>query len=316
MKQIYVIGGIIFIAVVILLIVTKPQQYFYQPNNNQALDTLEFNETVPVSEDDMSDINQAESESVPIVRMPVSVIGTTAAGRDIRAYTYGTGSNEILLIAGVHGGYSWNTALLSYELSEYVKNIERELGDVRVTIIPTLNPDGLAKVVSSDGIFTASQVSSDTALLTESRFNARGVDLNRNFDCQWQATGQWQNRDVSGGSAPFSELEAQVLRDHVATHRPTAVIAYYSAAGGVYASECNAGVLSDTHALLNAYGAAAAYTQHAEFDYYEITGDMVNWFAKERIPAISVLLTNRTGTDRTKNIAGLQAVIDYYNAVN
>jgi hypothetical protein len=45
------------------------------------------------------------------------------------------------------------------------------------------------------------------------------------------------------------------------------------------------------------------------YDFYAVTGDMVNWFAKNKIPAISVLLTNHTDTEWTKNKAGAEAIL-------
>ena len=39
---------------------------------------------------------------------------------------------------------------------------------------------------------------------------------------------------------------------------------------------------------------------------------MVNWFAKQNIPAISVLLTNHTDTEWTKNQKGIEALLSYY----
>jgi hypothetical protein len=61
--------------------------------------------------------------------------------------------------------------------------------------------------------------------------------------------------------------------------------------------------------LANTYGKAAGYPVDAEFDAYSITGDMVNWMAKEGIPAISVLLTDHKTTEWTKNKAGIEAVL-------
>jgi hypothetical protein len=47
------------------------------------------------------------------------VIGKSAQGRNITAYHYGTGSDEILFIGGIHGGYEWNTALVAYQAMDY-----------------------------------------------------------------------------------------------------------------------------------------------------------------------------------------------------
>ena len=90
------------------------------------------------------------------------------------------------------------------------------------------------------------------------------------------------------------------------------MIVWYSAAGGVFASSCHNDVVAETKDLTAAYAKAAGYRAFEEFDFYEITGDMVNWMAKEEIPAISVLLTNHTDIEWNKNLAGIEAVLDYY----
>ena len=71
-----------------------------------------------------TDINQPSSNNAPINPIgepPIteqnkleSVIGKSIENRDITAYYYGTGDNEILFIGGIHGGYSWNTTLVDY----------------------------------------------------------------------------------------------------------------------------------------------------------------------------------------------------------
>ncbi len=50
-----------------------------------------------------------------VVDKTKTVIGQSAGGKDITAYHYGEGAEEILFIGGIHGGYEWNTALVAYE---------------------------------------------------------------------------------------------------------------------------------------------------------------------------------------------------------
>lgn len=240
-----------------------------------------------------------------------TIIGQSAGGNDITAFHYGTGDRELLLVGGIHGGYSWNTALLAYELMEYLEGIETNLTDVRVTVIPVLNPDGLEAVVGTTERFALSAVPSDRAATVPGRFNDNTVDLNRNFDCEWQSTGTWQSQSVSGGATPFSEPETSAVRDYIMANEPAGVVVYYSAAGGVYSSSCRNGVLSETRTMTQQYATASEYPAYEEFDYYEITGDMVNWLAKEGIPGISVLLTDHQSTERARNIAGVEALINY-----
>jgi len=244
---------------------------------------------------------------------PTEVIGKSAGGRDITAYHYGTGSKELLFIADLHGGYEWNTALLAYNLMDYLaQNPNAIPANEKVTVIPTLNPDGLAKVTGKDGRFTADDIPASQAATVPGRFNANNVDLNRNFDCDWQAKGVWQSTPVSGGTAAFSEPETQAIRDYVAAHTPTAVVAYYSAAGGVYSSNCHGGVSPETTTITKAYADASGYAAHEDFNFYDITGDMVNWLAKQQIPAISIVLTNHTSTEWDKNEAGIKALLAHY----
>jgi hypothetical protein len=242
-----------------------------------------------------------------------TIIGTSVEGRDIVAYHYGTGSKEILFVGGIHGGYGWNTALLAYQVNDYLKANPTSIpSGLRVTVIPVLNPDGLNMVVgTTTGNFTAKDVVS--AKLTDGRFNAANVDLNRNFDCDWKAKAVWQNKPVSGGDAAFSEPESQAVKSYVDKNLPTAVVVWYSAAGGVYASNCHDGVLPGTETLMKTFATASGYPAFKSYDYYATTGDMSNWLAKDRIPAISVLLTDHTNTEYTKNLAGVKALIEYYS---
>lgn len=305
--------GIAVVAIIILIVVINLSNFsVFGPTTKDndvtpPADDTDFVET-PMTDEDPAEIEEA--------RPAVEVIGQSADGNDISAYTFGTGTKEILLVAGIHGGYSWNTSQLAYELIDHLEGMEDDLTDVRVTVIPVLNPDGLDTVFGTTGKLSSALTANIPSDTVPGRFNGNNVDLNRNFDCEWQASGVWRSRTVSGGASAFSEPESQAIRAYVEKYRPTAAIAYYSAAGGVYASNCNNGVSNGTKALMQDYGKAAGYTMHESYDYYATTGDMANWLAKENIPTISVLLTNHTNTEFTKNRAGLTAVINAQSDAN
>ena len=295
------------IALVVIVLVGVGVYYFINLSNKEVVinDTNLVNNNVNVE-------NNA-TNTKPIIKGE-TIIGKSTEGRDIVAYHYGTGTTtELLFIGGIHGGYEWNTSLVAYEAMDYLKaNPSIIPGDLKVTVIPVLNPDGLNKVVGTSGRFSAGDVSKSQTVVTSGRFNANNVDLNRNFDCDWQSSGKWQSKTVSGGDEVFSESESQAIKNYVATNKPGAVVVWYSAAGGVYSSSCHNGILAETKTLTNTFAKASGYKAYSEFDSYEITGDMVNWFAKEKIPAISVLLTNHNDTEWTKNKAGIDALLKYY----
>src|SRR3989338_46248 len=304
---------LIIAGIVIILIAVGG--YFYFANNYSGDPEMVRND-VSTTDTSLSPTTESQptigTTSQKQTVKTQTVIGKSVDGRDIVAYHYGTGGTELLFVGGIHCGYEWNTILVAYEAMDYLKaNPTVVPKNVRVTIIPVLNPDGLNKVVGTAGRFTAAQVPS-TEKTVPGRFNANTVDLNRNFDCDWQAVGTWQDKKVDGGSAAFSEPESMAVKNYVESAKPKAVVVWYSAVGGVFSSSCHNGVLPETNTLTNTFAKASGYRAYEEFNFYEITGDMVNWLAKSKVPAISVLLTNHTDTEWTKNKAGIDALLGYY----
>ena len=294
------------ITILVIIIVGVGGYFLFKSNVSKVSDGLTSTTTPQNNE-------QTNGTPVVVQNKEETVIGKSVEGRDIIAYHYGTGDTEILLVGDIHGGYSWNTALVAYQAMDYLKaNPSVIPANVKVTVIPVLNPDGLFKVVGKEGRFTAVDVSPSQAIQTSGRFNANNVDLSRNFDCDWQSNAKWQNTPVSGGSAVFSEPESLAIKSYVETQKPKAVVVWYSAAGGVYASNCHNGVSVETNAITKKFASASGYPAYQSFDFYATTGDMVNWLAKINVPAISVLLTNHTDTEWTKNQKGIDALLKYY----
>ena len=252
------------------------------------------------------------TETTPEVKTE-TLLGKSVNNNDITAYHYGVGNTELLFVGGIHGGYSPNTALLAYEMMDYLKENPQVIPtNIKVTIIPTMNPDGLEKVTGKVGVFEISDVNTSTTVQTSGRFNANNVDLSRNFDCDWNANAMWQNKAVSGGSAVFSEPESVAVRNYVEASNPSAVVVWYSAEGKVYASKCGSVVSSATTTLTNSFSKASGYGAGQNFNAYKVTGDFVSWLAKKEIPAISVLLTNHKDTEWSKNKLGMEAMFALY----
>lgn len=289
----------LLIAIIVLLIlaavgfyVIAPESTQPQPDENEVADTNDEQvlDDTPIPVEPDGGIGDGAGP------VPVVTIGTSVEDRPIEAYRFGTGSTDVLLVGGIHGAYAPNTSALTDQVIRYARtNDDFVPAGVTLHVIPNLNPDGLATGQSPAG-----------------RFNANDVDLNRNFDCEWQPEGVWRSQTVSGGAAPFSEPEAAALRSYVNEIEPDAAIVYYAADGGVYASNCRNGVTAATLELTNTYADAADYTANESFDFYSITGDAVNWMARENVPAISVLLSNYTDPEWEQNRAGIAAIMDVF----
>ncbi len=242
----------------------------------------------------------------------IKVIGTSVQGRKIESYTYGNGETHIAFVGGIHGGYEWNSVLLAYQFVDYLNaNPDVIPKNISVSIIPSANPDGVFKVIGKEGRFTIADISTGVSE-APGRFNANNVDLNRNFDCKWQATSTWQNKIESAGTSPFSEPEAKAIQSFISENHPVAVVFWHSKSDAVYASQCSKGILPETLDIMNAYSKASGYPAVKTFDAYVTTGAAEDWLASINIPAITVELKTHETVEWEKNLAGIKALFEYF----
>ncbi len=256
----------------------------------------------------------ADTLSAPTI-LGKTVIGTSVEGRVIESYTFGTGTDNLLFVGGIHGGYEWNSVLLAYQFIDELESGKFVLpNNLSITVVPSLNPDGLYDVVKKEGRFTSEEIPPNDAHQTGAgRFNANNVDLNRNFDCKWQPTSTWRGKTVVAGTEAFSEPEAVALRELVKKISPQVVVFWHSQANAVYASECESGILAQTIIVMNTYAVAAKYKSVSSFDAYPVSGDAEGWLASIGIPAITVELETRTSTEWEKNKRGIEALLKLYS---
>jgi hypothetical protein len=260
----------------------------------------------------VEEIVEVETEAISLDPQ-VEIVGNSVEGRIIESYTFGESSdNNLLFVGGIHGGYEWNSVLLAYYIIDYLtlnKDVVPE--GMQVTIVPSLNPDGLYKVVGKEGRFSQLDipVGTDESI---GRFNANGIDLNRNFACNWKPESSWRGNVVSAGTIAFSEPESRAIRDLVTLKSPEAVVFWHSQGNAVYASECNDGILPETIDIMNTYSKASGYSAIPTFDAYEISGDAEGWLASIGVPAITVELKTHETIEGIENIAGFKSLIEYY----
>jgi predicted deacylase len=254
-------------------------------------------------------VKPVEDLSRPVYK----VIGTSVEGRKIESYTYGKGGDKLLFVGGMHGGYEWNSVLLAYKFMDYLHGVPGAIpGNLTITVIPSANPDGVYAATGKVGLFSVADVSTSTKTLAEGRFNARGVDLNRNFDCKWQPKSVWQTKTTSAGTAAFSEPETSAIRNFVLENKPSAVIFWHSQSNAVYASECTKGILPQTFGIMNVYSKGSGYPAVKTFDAYAVTGDAEGWLASINIPAITVELKTHDSVEWDRNLAGIKTLFEYF----
>lgn len=224
-------------------------------------------------------------------------IGYSLGGRPLEVYRFGGGPVEKLIIAGIHGGYEWNTVHLANELiAHFNAHPDFIPAEVSLYLVRVVNPDGYARARGVDG-----------------QMNDRGVDLNRNWPSNWQAdwprSGCFIYRPVTGGEYPLSEPETRALADFITQHRFDASISYHSAALGIFA-----GGYADDRPSLRLAEALAAVTSYSypPFDTGCLyTGQFSDWAADLGIAAVDVELTNHRDTDFAMNLRLLEVFLNW-----
>jgi protein MpaA len=131
-------------------------------------------------------------------------IGTSVQGRPIRAFHLGDPGAQVtaVVLGSMHGNEKAGTRV--------VRALRRgaPVQGVNLWVIPTMNPDGAAR---------------------DTRGNAHGVDLNRNFGQRWAPlTGYHYS-----GPRPWSEPETRALRRFLGDVRPKFVVSFHQPLYGV-----------------------------------------------------------------------------------
>ena len=222
------------------------------------------------------------------------MLGRSGAGRPITAVRIGDGPRKFVLVGDAHGGPEANTFQLASQLADHFRANPNEVpSTVRLYIIPTLNPDGLA---------------------LGTRFNAAGVDLNRNMNTNLDACPEndWNNHvqgaygieSDTGGPYAESEPESRLIRDFLLD--ASGVIFYHTSGGDVFPAFCEH---APSIALAQVYAATTGYRYDRYWPNYRITGGMHDWAGSLGIAAITPELRDGTNIDFEQNLAGVRAVL-------
>ena len=171
-------------------------------------------------------------------------LGQSICGRQIPLLRLGHGSHGVLYCAAHHGS-EWLTAgLLAAFAREYCRaHSERQsvcsinvpyLANTRsIWLLPILNPDGMVLAQTGKDDRNPLVPAADHGTYLTYRGNARGVDLNRNFDAGFE-TVRRQVPDAARpvcGEHPESEPETAALCTFIRAHAPFDMLISFHTAG-------------------------------------------------------------------------------------
>jgi len=158
---------------------------------------------------------QPQLQPAPTLILPeYRIVGSSVRKQPLLCTIIGRGQDVTLILATIHGNEPAGTPLVR-QLAKHLQQNTHLLAGRKVVLLPVANPDGMAY---------------------NSRYNANGVDLNRNF-----ATNNRINNKEFGYNA-LSEPEAcaieQLIRQYspdriISIHQPQACIDYDGPAGAI-----------------------------------------------------------------------------------
>ncbi len=237
---------------------------------------------------------------VPTVDVGPEIIdfGRSVRGQTLEMERFGAGNRTIVFIGGVHSGFAPASVSVADNLRRHLRDdLAAISAELTIYVVSNLNVDSPRSVGNLAG-----------------RLNANGVDLNRNWDCDWSPNPRFRGDPIpgAGGSEPFSEPEALALAQFLLEVEPDAVVVWGARFpdGFVSPGACVSGSRSSVPLAL-AYARGAGY----DVDDYEtetgqiIHGDLTNWLDAQGIPAISVLLPDYTDADWQANLRGILQVL-------
>ena len=127
------------------------------------------------------------------------IVGKSVQHRPIMCTVVGQGEDTTFILATIHGNEPAGTPLVR-RLAEYLQQHPDLLRGRKVVLLPVANPDGMAR---------------------HTRYNAKGVDLNRNF-----AAANRLN-SAQHGYSPLSEPEAGAIASLIRQHAPDRMVSIH-----------------------------------------------------------------------------------------
>ena len=204
--------------------------------------------------DMMRDLRQLAGRYGTVI--DVATAGYSVEGRVIPVVKLGTGPHKVFVGASFHAREYITTNFIMYFIERYAAaycegsavggfDARRILDGVTFHIFPMINPDGVEVVQRG---FPASAHAGELMAMWPRdcgfpvhrswKANARGVDINRNFDYGW---GRKQDHGVPASSGyngprPLSEPEAIAVARYTTEMQPEAVVALHTQGQVLYMS--------------------------------------------------------------------------------
>ena len=178
------------------------------------------------------------------------IIGKSVMGKELYGVSFGKGTKKIFLSGAYHGLEYLTSVFLIKFLDEYIKhtknndiwfgyNTKKLYESTTLYVVPMVNPDGVdiaihglditnphhRHLISVAGIHSFNEVW---------QANANGVDINHNFNANWEMTVNTPSPTKYGGEFCESEPETKAVTDFIRKENFDALAAFHSQGREIY----------------------------------------------------------------------------------
>lgn len=226
--------------------------------------------------------------------LDVATCGKSAEGREIYALVMGEGDRNIVYTGGTHA-QEWLTSNLLMRFCEdalsgreYIGySLKELLSKVRLIIIPEINPDGIELALNREGEEAFSSWNA----------NARGVDINHNFNADWYSLRDYEEEHgISspsprryGGAYPESEPETKAITRFLRSVPVDMLISFHSQGEEIY-YEYGENTPKKSLSIAKVFSSLTDYTL-VKNEGHCAGGGLKDWFIEEmKKPAFTVEL--------------------------
>lgn len=222
-------------------------------------------------------------------------IGYSVQRRELSVATIGySGRTAVIVVGSIQGDQTGTRDAVNALINRVNTEKDAIPAGTMFYFIPTINPDGNA---------------------ANSRYNANGVDLNRNWDTSdWRSNapvpGYTQGKAGAGGSSPFSEPETKALRELLQQLQGAdlKVIEFHSSVSSpneVYSAARN------SDGIARIFADTLGYSIEDSWGAYTPTGEMLTWCGEQGIVAIDVVIPQKGISSVDRAFQALIAVAEY-----
>ncbi len=179
----------------------------------------------------------------------LSSIGFSEEGRELTLAILGNenANRKIFLQAAIHAREYMVTEITMAQIDYMLTHQSEQLPDSELTIgelltqvcfhiVPMSNPDGVV-IVQSGKIPAAFSDRYPDNIATIWKANAKGIDLNANFDADWENYGSKVNEPAYmsyKGSSPECAAESKALADYLRANQFDLILSYHTSGSVIY----------------------------------------------------------------------------------